>query len=64
MKLLKTRPTKEGQQFVVVWEYDEKLWSDTYRISDGEYLLYTDESFSKDYNPAWTLGYPCQYIGQ
>lgn len=45
-----TKQPTEGQ-FIRVWEYDGKLWSDVVRIVDGQATVYNDESddFDSDF---------------
>ena len=51
MKQVDKRPT-EGQ-WVEVWEYDGKMWSDTFKLINGVVHVNTDrhgEAFSVDYH--------------
>ena len=55
MKLTKTKP-KSGQ-FVAVWEFNKKIWCDTFMWEDGIFKLYihsTDEFEVDD----WADGFP------
>lgn len=47
MKLIKRLPKEEGSQFVCCWKYDGQVWSDTFRVVNGEYFTYSvnDDDF-------------------
>ena len=45
MKITKQIPTKLGTQFVVVWEYNGKLFSCTHRVESNGY-----SEFDNDFN--------------
>ena len=58
MKFTKVRPTKVGTQFVAVWEYNNKIWCDTYSIgNDGMEVHNQDTDIFYPIDEDW-LGWP------
>lgn len=61
MKMIKEMP-KEGQ-FIVIWEYNNKLWSETYEWENNE--LYHYDSIEDEYiiiNDLFFIAFNPNYI--
>jgi len=56
MKLQRDMPTEEDAQFVVLWEFSDKIWTDTCKIVNGHLLVYMnhiDEFEISKYTSVW-----------
>jgi len=61
MKFTKQLPTKGN--FVAVWEYKDKVWSDTF-LYKGEEVLIWNEEFSRWSDDKWEPWnqYTCKFV--